>query len=495
MQSEFSAEHDLAALAVPGDDTNTTEKVGRDKLFNRNFLLLIIGQGISLIGDSFYLTTLLVWVLTLAQSSTGTAAAKTAATAAASGGVLGAVYLASFLVGPFAGVFVDRWNRRQAMIISAIGQAITCLLPLTALLIAPPLRILAIIISAFLVTACANFFTPAQAGVIQVIVPQKRLPQAVSLLQFLSGFGGLIGAAIASPLFLALGPAIAIIANAASFLVAAFFIRLIQAPRESLHPYAYRQTDTAATPSAGRAVLSVFRQLFAGFRYVFTTRLLLIVLIIITVDELGAGAVNTLGTLFFTQHLHGTVALYGSFSSLSGLGTLLGALATGLLARWIRPQYLLAATSILMGVDLVVYATETVLLAGFITYFILGLLQGIFLASYLTIIIANSEKSVVGRVQGSITPFTQLLGLLSAAVGGILGGILALSSFIAAAGIVLLLAGLLGVFALRGMRQTAAEKGYRASLTALNETAGTDVYEAGINGAETSGEPHPTNIE
>lgn len=65
-------------------------------LINRNFSFLALGQAISNVGDNLYSTTLLIWVFILTHS------------AAALSGVLVAQYVPIFVLGPVAGVFVDR---------------------------------------------------------------------------------------------------------------------------------------------------------------------------------------------------------------------------------------------------------------------------------------------------------------------------------------------------------------------------------------------------
>src|SRR6266699_4863132 len=98
---------------APIQETVPSEIVPTSKglLINRNFALLAIGQAISNIGDFMYTTTLLVWVFSLTHS------------AAAISGVLIAEYTPVFLLGPVAGVFVDRWNRRTTMIVSDVVRA------------------------------------------------------------------------------------------------------------------------------------------------------------------------------------------------------------------------------------------------------------------------------------------------------------------------------------------------------------------------------------
>src|SRR5437667_10516014 len=98
-------------------------------LINRNFRLLTIGQTISSLGDYVYGPTMLVWVFMLTHS------------AMAVSGILIAQVVPRFLLGPIAGVFVDRWNRRRTMIVTNILLAFAALLPLLA---PTPLRLSAI---------------------------------------------------------------------------------------------------------------------------------------------------------------------------------------------------------------------------------------------------------------------------------------------------------------------------------------------------------------
>src|SRR5437899_2036127 len=152
MQQEFTTDQARVAAALsPGSIAETEYEIpeGRGELFNRNFLLLLVGQTVSLIGDRFIYTTLLVWALTITQAGPGSVASKTAATAGASSAILAGLLL-PLLFGPFTGVFVDRWNRRLTMIISDFVQAVATLLPLVALAFFSSALIPALIVSVFL---------------------------------------------------------------------------------------------------------------------------------------------------------------------------------------------------------------------------------------------------------------------------------------------------------------------------------------------------------
>src|SRR5215467_4176689 len=169
---------------------------GKGLLINRNFALLSIGQAISNIGDFVYSTTLLVWVYTLTHS------------AAAVSGVLIAQYAPIFLLGPVAGVFVDRWNRRRTMMTADLVRAVVVLLPLLAPV---ALRLPAIYSSIFLLSAFSRFFMPARAGMQQVIVSPRQQGQAASIGQATFALAIIVGPAIATPLYFAVGPVIAVL--------------------------------------------------------------------------------------------------------------------------------------------------------------------------------------------------------------------------------------------------------------------------------------------
>ncbi|HEY7358333.1 MAG TPA: hypothetical protein VH590_17755, partial [Ktedonobacterales bacterium] len=72
-------------------------------LINRNFGLLWSGQSISNIGDFVFSTTLVLWIASIiARGQTWAPLAVSA--------VLLATSVPTLLIGPVAGVFVDRWD-------------------------------------------------------------------------------------------------------------------------------------------------------------------------------------------------------------------------------------------------------------------------------------------------------------------------------------------------------------------------------------------------
>ena len=85
-------------------------------LANRNYAKLWYGQAASTIGDAVFGTTLVLWVSqVLARGAPWAPAAVS--------GILVAAGIAIALVGPVAGVFVDRWNRKSTMMRTEVVRA------------------------------------------------------------------------------------------------------------------------------------------------------------------------------------------------------------------------------------------------------------------------------------------------------------------------------------------------------------------------------------
>src|SRR5215467_2083171 len=78
-------------------------------LSNRNFVLLWLGQAISRLGDTVFDFTLLLWIAAVLARQEPWAPLAVS-------GILVAQTLPMILIGPVAGVFVDRWDKRRLML-------------------------------------------------------------------------------------------------------------------------------------------------------------------------------------------------------------------------------------------------------------------------------------------------------------------------------------------------------------------------------------------
>jgi len=393
-------------------------------MINRNFALLAIGQAISNMGDFVYTTTLLVWVFSLTHS------------AAAISGVLIAQYAPVFLLGPVAGVFVDRWNRRSTMIVSDLIRAVATLVPF---MVPEALRLPTIYTSVFLLSTFSRFFMPARSGVLQVIVPEELQPQAASITQATFALSFIIGPAIASPLYFAVGPLVASLINAASFLVSAVCLRLIRASKEALHPY-----SVAKPEERQGGIRPVIRELLVGFRFVGTTRVLLMVTCLALIAMLGAGALNALDIIFVTRNLHASASLYGPLTAVGGLGALIGAIGAGFVARKIAPKYILTGSVFILGVGIIIYSFQTWIIMAMIINFLICIPQGGIDVGFGPLLLNATPQAMMGRVQSVIETAMFGTSLISVGLAGYFGQFIPVPIIFAIGGSLIALAGIFG---------------------------------------------------
>ena len=394
---------------------------GRGEFMNRNSLLLLIGQSISLIGDGFYLLTVQVWLLTYLTTSDATPTAKASAAltlASVTTIIFGVQYLSQFLILPFAGVFVDRWNRKTVMLVANLVQVVLALLPLAAYLGSRNLFLPTLYVTFFLLVIAQGFFQSAELGAVQVIVSKRSAPQLISFFQTLIALGTALGALLSGVFFLSTGPVLAISFNAFSFLISAILISFTHIPREALHPYAYRESIPEKQISVSSGLGGVLKDLGIGTRFSFTTAFILGLMIMLIVSQIGAGAVNGLYGGFFVLNLHGDpvkdASLLNILPAALHVGSLLGSLLAGLIVHFISLKSMTVLSMVLLGLSLLLFAFQNVLIVTVVIFTLVGVFNGIFLVGYNTLIVKATPQVLVGRVSAAVTSVTALSALIAA---------------------------------------------------------------------------------
>jgi len=138
-------------------------------LKNRNFFLLWIGQIISQFGDRLTQMALI-----------GLVYARTPGSAFALAKAMLFVIIPVFFIGPVAGVYVDRWDRKRTMIFADILRAfLVLLIPIcfVYLKLITPIYILV-----FLVFSTTRFFLSSKLSIVPDLVPEQDLLKANSLI-------------------------------------------------------------------------------------------------------------------------------------------------------------------------------------------------------------------------------------------------------------------------------------------------------------------------
>ena len=187
-----------------------------------------------------------------------------ATSAGQAAGAFAVLLLPYSLVGPFAGVFLDRWRRQRVLLQSNLGRAglVTVFAVLLAVLGATALPVQAL---ALVVISLNRFVLSGLSAALPHVVDGRRLVVANSLSGTLGGGAFIVGGGAAVGLRAVfgegdLGASRSALAAAAVYLVAALLARALH--RDLLGP-AGRPTDTWWT-----AVRGVVRGVLQGARHV-----------------------------------------------------------------------------------------------------------------------------------------------------------------------------------------------------------------------------------
>jgi MFS family permease len=382
---------------------------------NRNFGLLWIGQAISELGDMIYFVTLSLWVATIIAKGQPWAPAAVS-------GVMIAVALPALTLGPVAGVFVDRWDKRRTMIRMDMLRAllIFLLIPLTGLVPLPfvtepfPIfwqigAIYGVVISA---SVCDQFFSPARFTILSEILPEIHRARASAMEQTSSSITKIIGPFLAAPLLFVVGVQWALIVNALSFGVSFLAILAVRVPADKREQ----------SESAERA--SFFDEFKQGVRFYRESRVMLTLFISVLIVTLGTGALDALLVFFFQVNLHAPTSLFGMLPMAIGTGSVLGAILAALLVRRLGSARVFWLTLYLIGVLLILFARQSSLWPALILFLLTGLPLEAINTSLGPLLMHIIPHDLMGRVMSVASTGQTLCNVISVSLAGLLDSLL-----------------------------------------------------------------------
>ena len=278
---------------------------------NPNYRSLWTGQVVSEIGDHF--NNIAVFSLAVGATKSGLVVS----------GVMLARAIPAMLIGPAAGVVLDRFNRKTIMIASdLIRAAVAALFILT---VHRHDSWLLYLFSGLLMVA-SPFFTAGRSAILPTVATADELHTANSLTQTTGWTTLTIGTFLGGASVAALGYEWAFAANAASFLVSAFCISRLARPGIGFRPPRRALDQTQ--------VVRPWHEYKEGLRYMKSVPLILGLLMINIGWATGGGAAQILFSLFgevvFNRGPNGLGVVWGC----AGIGLLCG----GALAYTLGPR-------------------------------------------------------------------------------------------------------------------------------------------------------------
>ena len=400
---------------------------------NGSFSALWAGQFISLLGDRLHQLALVavVWIATGSEI--------------ASGMVFFAATLPNLVLGPIAGTLVDRWDRKEVLIVSDILRAaLVLLLPLAAMA-----NVVLVYPMIFAVTTISLFFRPARVAILTRIVEERDLLPANSALWVGETLADVIGYPLAGIFVLALGTAVplAFWVDSATYIASAILLTAIVV--RAIKPAEARaEAEAAALAGAGERFRFI-GELKSGWQFLRSEARLLANTIQAAIGQFTVGVGIALTPAYARSVAAsdeiGWEAIYGFLETGIGIGNLAGGFVIGLIgARFGRGKL------VILG-----YAAFGLLLTFLALTNNLGLAIGlaigqgvanmVFVIPSQTLFQELTPQNLMGRVISF--RFALVFGSMTVAmgVGAVLGQIFGVVPVLAFFGLVTFVTGLAGL--------------------------------------------------
>jgi MFS transporter, DHA3 family, macrolide efflux protein len=401
---------------------------------NHNFMALWIGQMISFIGDYFVYLAIPIVVNRLTGSAmmVGLSLISSA--------------IPALVLGPIAGVFVDRWDRRKTMIFSDIIRAV---LVLFCLLVHTKEQVWIFYVVAFLMSTTSQFFFPSRGALLPLIVPESEDWLAANgLMQIIQTVGMVAGPSLAGFAIGLYGERVAFIVNCFGFIISAVAVLIIR----------YQKTASQEDHQpASLGAVRVWRDLREGMAYLFGSRTLVGIMACMCVLMLGIGAINVVWVPYLQRTFGVGATGLGIVDSSQGIGMVIGGLLLGFIASKFSKKAMVAVGAIVIGIAIGAMG----LAPTFSFIIVMGFIVG------LGIVPANSGMATMmqmavpdlkrGRVGSSLNAFSTAASLISMAFAALMGDLIGLRTVYVVFGAFIGLSGLLCIWVVEEPKEQAID--------------------------------------
>ena len=366
-------------------------------LRHRNFRLFFAGQSISLIGTwmTRIATAWLVYRLTKSAWLLGT--------------VSFAGQIPTFLVAPFAGVWVDRLDRRQVLVWTQVLSMVQSL-ALAVLTFSGRINIAWILALSVMQGFINAFDMPGrQAFMVQMVGNRDDLGNAIAINSSMVNMARLVGPSLAGMVIAASNEAWCFLIDGISYLAVIASLLAMQ-----IH-----------APAIRRKAASTFTELKEGWSYVSGFVPIRTILLLFAVVSLMGMPFVVLMPIFAAKVLHGGPHTLGFLMGAMGVGALISALSLAARKNVRGLIRMIPLAAAVFGLGLIGFGLSRTFWLSMVTVLIagMGMMQG--MAASNTIIQTLVSEDKRGRVMSYYTmafvgmaPFGSLLaGSMASAVG------------------------------------------------------------------------------
>ncbi|MDQ3548644.1 MAG: MFS transporter [Chloroflexota bacterium] len=385
-----------------------------------SYFPLWLGQLISNFGDTLHYIALVILVFQLTGQGVAVAA------------LVAAEVVPVLLLGPVAGVVIDRFDRKHVLIASDLVRA------LLVLSLIWPQSVWHVYIVAAGLAAGNTFFNPTVQAVIPVLTTEEQRLAANSVSWSTGRLVQIVAAAVAGGLIAFVGLDIAFVVNAATFAVSALFIARLVIP-----PHAGQ-----LGANTKRGLGDYFSDARAGLRFAARDRFVSRLLLVQSLASFAVGATGAMLIVLSERHLGLSPAGFGWLIGAIGVGALLGPLIPNTFATDYRDARWLFVPYVIRGIGDILIAIFVPLPIAVLILFVYGLNTSTGMVVFSSTIQGVVPDAVRGRVFTLLDVSWNTMRLLSLAIGGVMVDLVGIQPVFWTGGTLLAASGLLGLLLL-----------------------------------------------
>lgn len=373
-----------------------------------NYRLFFAGQSVSLIG-SWMTRIATAWLI---YRLTGSALLL---------GLVGfAGQIPSFVLAPFAGVFIDRWDKHRLLVITQVLAMVQSFV-LAYLAISGQITIWQVVALSGFQGAINAFDMPArQSFVVEMVERREDLSNAIALNSSMVNAARLLGPSIGGIIIAAVGEGWCFLIDAVSYLAVIASLLAMK-----LQPAAPREPSKSSS----------WQQLREGWSYVSGFHPIRMILLLLAVVSLVGTPYTVLMPVFASNILHGGPHTMGWLMAATGTGALVGAVFLASRRSVLGLGRIIPMASAIFGFGLIGFSLSRNLWLSLVLLLVTGFGFMVQMASSNTLLQTIVDDDKRGRVMSfymmsfmGTAPFGSLLaGTVAARIGAphtlLLGGI------------------------------------------------------------------------
>lgn len=372
------------------------------KLFNRDFTLVAIGQLISLFGNAILRFALALYVL----DATGSAAVFGSVTAIA--------VIPTILLSPFGGILSDRVNRRNIMV--ALDFATAALALGLSLLLSEENAVALITVTLLLLSVIQACYTPSVNSSVPLLQTEGNLVKANAVVSQVAMLANLIGPVLGGVLYGLFGAMPIILVSGVCFFLSAVLELFIHIPFQPL--------------DAKTSILQIVKDdLRESIRFMTREQPdILRITLMIAVYSLFVVSTITVGLPYMIRTVLGMSSqLYGAAEGLMAAAGIAGGIASGFLADRLKTSRLYWLL-VLSGAALVPVGAAFLLDCGPMTCYIVITIcimsMQLLIALFSIFMLSLAQSRTPSHLLGKMTAYIMTLTMCAQPVGQALYGVL-----------------------------------------------------------------------